>query len=153
MNWLKKLIVDWLNKWAKASTPKPQVTLPPNAQPEAAGCDCDLVLPLVDPPWSGSELAAMGNGAECPTWAGMDVRLKCTYPVQNGGKTWLLGQLLKDAMGQRDGKLFCRCFTRDGVRYHFLGYSYNSAPMTPCKSGELFDYKTTTFVWFEARKS
>ena len=149
MNWFKKLI-EWLNKWAAKKTNSDQGASVDKVN--TAGCECDLTLPLVDPPWSGSELAAMGNGSECPTWAGMDIRLKCTYPVQNGGRTWLLGQLLKDAMGQRDGKLFCRCFVRDGVRYHFKGYSYNAATMTPCKSGELFGYQTTTFVWFEARK-
>jgi hypothetical protein len=116
-------------------------------------CRCDLSGPLVDPPWSGAELARMGNASECPTWRGLDIRLRCTYPKANGGRTWLLGQLLPLAMGQNNGKLICKCFTKDGVAYHFLGYAYNSASMTPLKAGETFDYKTTTFVYYEARKA
>lgn len=157
MNWLQKKIKELLNWWAKVSTPKPAPwpagDMPtPKPQAEVA-CKCDLSGPLVDPPWSGSELARMGNASECPTWRGLDIRLRCTYPQANGGRTWLLGQLLPQAMGQKDGKLICKCFAKDGVAYHFLGYAYNSASMTPFKAGETFDYKTTTFVYYEARKA
>ena len=155
MNWIQKQIKAMLNWWAKVSTPNPNpypAGNMPTPKPPESGCTCDLPQPLVDPPWTGSELAAMGNGSECPTWRGLDIRLKCTYPVLNGGKTWLLGQLLPQAMGQKDGKLVCRCFTKDGLQYHFKGYSHNSGLMVACKAGDPFDYKTTTFVHYEARR-
>jgi hypothetical protein len=153
-NWIKKL----LNDYAKASTPKPlPLPLPVPDSPAtgaAEGCSCDLSLPLVDPPWTGSQLAAMGNRSECPLWQGKDIRLQCRYASHN--KVWLLGQLLGDAMGQRDGKLFGKCFVRDGYAYHFRGYSHNRDgldPVTPAKAGDLFPYVTTTFVHYECRKA
>lgn len=134
----------------------PEISIPTSkpveSKPSVVSCGCDLTKPISLPPYSDSQLATGGNAYECPTIAGRDVRLGCIKPQ---GDIWLLGNLLPNAVGFPNGRMVARCFDADGGRYHYIGFCYNDdRPQAIVKqsAGTEFDYKTTTFVWFEFRK-
>ena len=127
--------------------------LPSTVKPDAAqGCDCDLTAPLCDAPYSKQWLDEQGNATECPVPHGMDIRGNTFYP--SDGMMYSLHLLPLMVSGkQADGMVYGKCPTKDGYRYHFLGYSDKGVKtMTPAKPGELFKYTYKMKVWHNVRK-
>lgn len=159
---MKKLwqkFMAWLAKRQKKVVVEPDVKPTPNDVPkplepsgDSSQCGCDLSKPYQSPPYEPSYLKSLGNESECPTIAGRDCRLAV---VRHDAKTpWLIGMLLPKACDFSGSRMSCKCFDADNGRYHFTGYSrkFDKSDFVSAKSGESFQYKTTTFIWYEYRK-
>lgn len=147
---LWKKFIAWL-----ISESEKKVKVDPDVKPDKptsadVTCGCDLSKTYQEPPYLPSILKAGGNKYECPTIAGRDVRLACKRPNTT---PWLLGNLLPNACTFDGKNMSCKCFDADGGRYHFVGYSrkFDGIDFYPYLAGHLFQYKTTTFVWYEWR--
>lgn len=142
-------------KLPKVELPQPEIswkTPTTKSQGNTVQCGCDLSKPLATPDYKDVDLAAAGNAEECPTYAGRDIRLNV---IRADGGYWSLGHLLPKAIAAAD-PVQCRCFEADGGRYHFLGYTHrdnHKENIVKAKTGDKFEYVTTTWVWYEYRKS
>ena len=153
---IKQWIKSWIDKWmkdAKAKIPMPDAKPTTTDKPTDSKCNCDLSKPTALPSaYNDAMLNAGGNAYECPTIAGRDIRLALIKP---DGNIWLLGNLLSRAIVSAS-PVICQCFDADGDRYHFVGYSYNAdkqEDIIKAKAGDSFEYRTTTFVWYEFRRT
>lgn len=145
--WLDKLIGD-----AKAKIPMPDGK--PTSKPTGKDtCTCNLLgateLPMV---YTDEMLRNGGNAYICPTIGGRDIRLLLIKPY---GGSWALGNLLPQAI-VTSSPVICKCFDADNGRYHFVGYTYNNEKqddIVKAKAGDVFEYKITTFVWYQYRRN
>lgn len=156
------LVCGWACSGCKSSNmkvprvelPKPELSWKTDNKPQgnSVQCGCDIKKPLATPDYKDVDLQAAGNAEECPTYAGRDIRLNV---IRADGGYWSLGHLLPKAVVGAD-PVQCRCFDADGGRYHFLGYTHrdnHKENIVKVASGDKFEYVTTTWVWYEYRKS
>ena len=140
----------------------PAVTnmVPPTIKPEPAkGCGCDLSLPLCDPPYTGAYLQGRGNAEEVgPTPRGQYWRMPVRYVSHR--RTWVICSLMDLAVEGNGNTVKPRCFSKDGYRYHLLGWTmqdnqlWDDSKINKVAPGEVLVNPGSETRWlpFECRK-
>jgi len=149
-------VTDAAHNWAEflkaIKNPNPTPTPAPTPIAITNYCDCDLTLPLCQPPFTAQQLKDAGNSQECPVYQGMDIRFDVRR-ADKPGESWLIATPFKDAIIKNpDGTVTIKCPLVNGYRYHVSGWSWFKRDINLQTKGNTFVYKTTTIVYAGCRK-